>query len=174
MLTHLPCNSETKALMAPFRRMLAVRNLRDCFVSYMRYVAEHDLAVAPDVRWTALPEGRTRMEGFAKSIDAEHFFGLVHPMLDWRLDPGLITVRYEDIMGDKGSAASEQAVQALTEHLTGDRTATGAIVLSDITSRKTITSSGRRSRWQECWSDATKLAFERLGGNQMNRSLGYE
>ena len=95
-------------------------------------------------------------------------------MLDWRLDPGLITVRYEDIMGDKGSAASEQAVQALTEHLTGDRTATGAIVLSDITSRKTITSSGRRSRWQECWSDATELAFERLGGNQMNRSLGYE
>ena len=95
-------------------------------------------------------------------------------MLNWRLVSDLVTVRYEDIVGDNGPEASNQVLQALTAHVIGDEREAGQIDLPAIKQRDTITASERRSRWQEWWSDVTEAAFERLGGNEINYALGYE
>jgi hypothetical protein len=169
LLSHLPFEEETSSLLQPFRRILAIRDLRDCFVSYMRYAAKYRFLADEAATWPGLPEGPERMAGFAESLEATQFFKLSTPVLSWRTDPDVLVLLYEDIVGDNGPEASDAAIKRLGRHVGASEA--GQVDLSVILGRDTITASGRRSRWQDYWNQTVDDAFGKLGGHALNEAI---
>lgn len=172
ILSHLPCSEEIRGLLSSFRIVFAVRELRSCFVSYMRYVAAHSLLSAQTDGWVAIAAPRERMARFAE-VDGEDFFKLVRPLVGWQEEARALTVRYEDLMGDNGAARADVALTALGRHLLDDPEAAGGVDRAAVLNQETLTSSGSRSVWADYWSDPVETIFDRAGGNELNARFGY-
>lgn len=171
-LNHLPDELRTRVATASFKRIFLVRNLRDCFVSYMRYVAKLGLLSSRSDGWSDLSSRVTQMERFAE-IDGQRFFELARPLEGWAVEPGTLQIRYEDIMGDNGKERRDAAVDAIIAHVGVPPADTMRPDLDRIREHDTLTATGARSKASEWWSPRVEAKFVELGGEALSRSLGY-
>jgi len=173
-VSHLPCDSETKKLATELRVVFLHRDLRDCLISLMRFIADSGRDACFGSAWIQMPDGPERLAAFMKTYD---WFCAqwVEPLLGWQKQAGVLSVSFEDLMGDNGQVQQRLCVQALCSHVGIDPMAIDLdrILLSAL-NVSTLTWSGNRSRRDQYWSSAAEATFKKMKGIELNRKLGYD
>ena len=173
---HIPYNPEHSRLLASFVRILVVRELRDSFVSYMRFEAKRmagDQGRHPGRRaWAEATDPRVRMAAFLRDFGAE-LTDTYRAVAPWAEDPGVLRFSFEELLGDAGRAAQVDAIQRIRGAVGAAGDDDPEAILSESIGVETLTFSGGRTRYEEFWSDEAEEQFVQLGGEALNEKLGY-
>lgn len=173
MVGHIGCDVGTRGTLAPFRRFLTVRELRQCLVSHMRFFANEGRGMGHDTKWKEIGEPKRRMRTFLE-IYAQELLTWARQVAGWSDDSATLQVRFECLLGDEGESAQLALIREIAAHLTiefSDHEAAELIKL--VLNRPTKTWSGKRSTLQEYWDQDCEAIFSANGGQELNDQLGY-
>jgi len=168
-------NPEVRALFADFKVVMMYRNLRDAYVSLVRYFSEirrdtvsvHKAKLFYEdlqslLAWDLNHEGPYRLIGFRE-------------LCAWRQEPNVYALRYEDVVGDFGRERQMEVMHDLRTFLgvsLGDEVL--ADILDTVIGQPTVTKTDRRTVASEHWSDEVERLYRRIGFPDLNRELGYD
>jgi hypothetical protein len=173
---HLPCAPEIRSLVAGFRIVVAIRDLRDAMLSLMRFqVATGRTGFGPaDAPWRTGESGPRRFQAFLETAGIVYLSGFAG-LADWLKLDAVQVVRFETLSGDHGRDAQVAAVAAVAAH-TGITIGEGdaAKAIDDTLGASTLTWSGGRSRRDDFWDEEVAAVFAAIGGVEANRRFGYE
>jgi hypothetical protein len=172
VLSHLPANEQTEILLHDFKKIIAIREIRACIVSFMRYTATHNFSTHC-FEWKEMPENPEKMLTFLKT-EGENFFLLATPVIGWLQKPNVCVLKYEELMGDMGELGIKQALQRIYSFLSVPDTISLTFNLDEILAVDTITKSDKRSFVSPYWNDDVEALFVELGGQLLNDKLGYK
>jgi hypothetical protein len=173
---HLPPDDRCLAALAGFRVLVVCRELRQAFISLVRFLAANDPLDADLARrLNELPDGPERvLLALDSAVTRDWYLPLCRAMVGWLAQPGALLVRFETLAGDDGPDAQEGLVCRIAEHLglatsREESRAAGR----DSLNQPTLTYSGRRSSLDTYWNDAVEARFQVVGGPDINRLFGY-
>jgi hypothetical protein len=106
-----------------------------------------------------MPDSPGKMERFLEK-HGSYFLENILVMRDWVLHPGVLSLSFEEILGDHGAARQRQAVQQIVD-LLGISLPPERIseVLKQCLGKETLTFSGKRSSRKELWSEFVEGFF---------------
>ncbi len=171
---HLPSSDEIRRPLAGFRIVFALRELRHAFVSWARFVVAEsmDRQVAEAAR--QLPDGPDRVLLVLTRLAHGWLVPVCRAMLGWYTDPGVLPVRFEDLVGQNGPDTQAEIAGRLAAHLgLPIPTPQAVAVVRGCIGRDTLTFSGSRSDLSTHWDDRLEDWFRSVGGADLNRELGY-
>jgi hypothetical protein len=169
---HLECTPAVRAHLSGFKVVFIYRDLRDAFVSWLRFHRDTGREDHLNWIWAEHPDPREQLVLFLRAM-GETFFETCGWLLPWYSDPAAFPVRFETLHGDDGPAARERACRELAAFLDHPDPAGAPAVLPGLLTAQTLTSSGARTRRDEYWSAAAEELFLRFGGRELNETLGY-
>lgn len=173
MVGHVGANKETKETLAPFKRFLTVRELRQCFVSHMRFFMNDGRGIEHGSDWKVIEDPKTRMRAFLE-IYAEELLTWTRRVSAWLDDPGLLRVPFECVVGDMGQTAQKRLMIEVATHINLPLSEEQAgQLISGVLNRPTKTWSGQRSSLDEYWDESCEKIFVELGGVELNSLLRY-
>jgi Sulfotransferase domain len=168
LVSHFPCLPRVIAQLDRFKTIFTYRSLRDVLVSVMRWVARK--AQAGDIidGWERLPDCPDKMQFFMERYGAS-YLGTFATMRDWIVQPGVLSISFEEIQGDFGPAVQASAVERMLDFM-GLRVPSDQIgrVLAQCLGKETLTFSGKRSNHRDVWSDKVEDLFQQHGGGDLN------
>lgn len=167
---HLPHSERVESAFAGFSIIFLRRDVRDAFVSFMRYMGRNRYGSASE-GWGDLPDGRAKMTVFAHRHGAE-FFSMAMPMASWCDAETITCVTFEDLVGDNGTETQLTAIANLAD-VVGPRRTRADELIRQALAADTLTRSSERTHFESCWSDEVDQLFSDLGGYTLNRALGY-
>ena len=168
-----------------YRSLLMLRDPRDVVVSAHHYVAKmesHDLHRrfteayrTPDERMMATITGFTADE---YGRGQESIGARLERYVPWLSTPGVLIVRFEDLIGEAGGgtrAAQERAVADVAAHVgrSLDPAAAAAVARAVWSDKSSTFREGRVGGWREHLTPAHVEAFKEVAGRQLVE-LGYE
>jgi hypothetical protein len=172
---HLSCTPNNREILAPFVRILCLREVRHALVSYMRFEARRCAAdplwLAGARFWLDAPDNIARMRGFL-ATNAEGYLRLVRGIHGWTHEPGVITCRFEDLVGENGAVAQHRSAESVAVGIGLDASA-GLTALLGALGQPTLTYSGRRTTLEGFWNSSSEAFFREIGGHEVNELLGY-
>lgn len=147
-----------------------VRNLRDVVLSLYRFFLEKVEPMDPeDWRWRGLPS-KKKLEGFISYVhdkDLKHVRSIARHLLQ---DREAILLRYEDLCRGVIPRDASDKIKCMAPHLATDLPR----ALKNTHGKRTPTLLGKRTRWQEAWTDTLENYFQTSGLAEFNSRLGYE
>lgn len=158
---HLEHSREREHLFRNFRIILAQREIRSALVSYARMLGFAGKA-GPELTERIGNEG-------VSALIADRGAGLlrtIERMIPWRDCGNVLFVRFEDLHADPLNVTG-----AISEFL-GVQVDDPSETMRRARDKHTFTKSQRFPDLS--WDDAAEELFERLGGPELNRRLGYE
>lgn len=173
---HLYHEARIIDVLAEFARIVCVRDVRDALSSMMRFEFRRmsaDPLRYPNRRaWISEPTDRRRMLGFVHAFGPELIadFERIRPWCD---DQDSVVARFETIMGDDGQDSQIRLVSQICAKLGVWPESTGDAILARSMFTETLTYSGKRTDYRRFWSSEVDDAFNSMGGNLVNSSLGY-
>jgi hypothetical protein len=171
---HLPASDEVRRTLADFRTAFAFRELRHAFVSWARFVVSEsmDRAVAEAAR--QFPDGPDRVLLVLTRLAHGWLVPTCRAMLGWLTAPGVLPVRFEDLVGQNGPGPQADVAARLVGHLGLSTPPPEAVAaVRGCVGRDTLTYSGTRSDLSTHWDDRLEDWFRSVGGADLNRKLGY-
>ncbi len=170
---HLEHEPHSIAATRHLRRILLIRDARDCLISFMRFFEIPGRAERKPKTWTTLSEGPDRLGAFLDQWGAE-LVPFMRGVLGWMNEPDVLVVRFEELMGDMGLGAQRQTLEAITQHV-GVSTSQDIVSLfaREVVGTPTKTYSGARSESSRFWDERVEMRFVQLGGDALQRELGY-
>ncbi len=170
---HLEHSAQTVEATAKLRRILLIRHPRDALVSFMRFFELPGRAKSEPKTWMATADGPDRLLAFLEQWGAR-LLGLMQGVTGWLNEPEVLVVRFEALMGDAGCAAQRRTLEAVAQHAGVPSPPDPlALFLQDVVGKPTKTWSGARSEVARYWDGQVEAQFIRLGGDAMQRALGY-
>lgn len=171
-LSHLPCDAEVCEVLVNCKVVFLYRDLRDCVISYMRFLASTGRDNSAASEWIRL-SGTDRLVAFLELYS--WFFEAAAAMLKWTTHPAAIAVSYEALAGDGGPQTQVAALLRVCEHIGRPSDASRASrILADCQNKNTLTWSGKRTLRSEFWSSRAEELFISHGGQMVNKVLGYQ
>ncbi len=172
-VSHLECTPRVRGHLSGFKVVFVHRDLRDALVSWLRFHQDTGREEQWNWIWAKHASKQERFAVFLREA-GEVFFGVCHAMRPWFADPAAFPVKFETLHGDDGPDLQQRLCRELAEFLDhADPSAASALVLPGLTTTKTLTSSGSRTRREEYWSEAAEELFLRFGGAELNALFGY-
>lgn len=161
--------------------VVAIRDPRDVVVSLMH----HSISKPQHFLHAALSGLRSEKERLralivgVRSSNGELRQGVAHQIdmiLGWLKDPRVLTVRFEDLVGNQGGgsdAAQHRAINALALHI-GIELAPGDVerIGRDMFGKGRTFRKGQIGAWAEVFDDELKQIFDQEVGNRI-LSMGY-
>jgi hypothetical protein len=166
---HLPCKAEIVGITAPFRRLYLTRDLRTALISYMRFMQSTGRFNAKELSWYAIADPRERLVDFLATSAPQLLNGLYKGLAGWLRVPGVMHVRFEDLMHDSETAV--RAVESVAEFLRVT-VSDARGVFNQCVASETITKSDGLTRLDEYWSPQAEEQFTKIGGPGLNTRLG--
>jgi hypothetical protein len=172
-VSHLECTPHTRKLLSGFKVVFVYRDLRDAFVSWLRFHADTGREARWNWIWPRYPNKQEQLAVFLREAGAL-FFGLCRAMQPWFADSSTFPVRFETLHGDDGPEPQARLCRELAAFLDHANPAEApAIALPDLTTTPTLTSSGSRTKRGEYWSESAEELFLQFGGEELNAAFGY-
>jgi hypothetical protein len=166
---HLPCKAEVVGFTACFRRLYLTRDLRTALISYMRFLQSTGRMGAKELSWYSIFDPKERLLNFLTTSAPQLLDGLYHDLAGWLHVPGVLHVRFEDLVHDSETAVRVvESVAGFLRVPAGDTR--GA--LSRTLASETITKSDGRTRLDDFWSPEAEAQFVAIGGPELNARLG--
>ncbi len=171
-VSHLPCCNDVEEVCQQrgIKVFFLCRDLRDCLVSYMRFLADTGRDNSHESQWIK-EQGPRRLLCFLKSYG--WFLAAAEPLVPWQDSSVAVSLRYEELAGDFGRQAQQQALDRVCQQLGVGLNVQAHAVLQDSLNRPTLTWSGGRTDRSAYWSDEVEELFVRLGGAAVNALLNY-
>lgn len=172
-VSHLECSPRTRDCLVGFKVVFVYRELRDAFVSWLRFHQDTGREQQWNWIWSAHPDPRERLVVFMR--EAGHvFFDLCRAMRPWITEPTAFPVRFETLHGDEGAIVQEKLCRELAGFLDhANPVQAPSAVLPGLTTTQTLTSSGSRTKRDEFWSATAEELFQSAGGGELNAAFGY-
>lgn len=126
---HVPWTAETARLVreAGLKHLLIVRDPRDVLVSFLHFVVRPEHRLSRDFLPLQADERlHLALDGGVGPRSGQHIEGLAASfaaILAWRREPGVLLLRFEDLIGERGHGSIEaqrRAVQAICQALALD------------------------------------------------------
>jgi hypothetical protein len=170
---HLEYEPHSIAATRHLRRILLIRNARDCLVSCMRFFEIPGRAETKPKIWMTMSEGPDRLQAFLDQWGAD-LIPYMRGVLGWMKEPDVLVVRFEELMGDMGPGIQRRTLEAIAQQV-GVSTSQDLVSLfaRDVVGKPTKTYSGARSETRRYWDEQVEMRFVRLGGDALQRDLGY-
>ncbi|HEX3727316.1 MAG TPA: sulfotransferase domain-containing protein [Pirellulales bacterium] len=168
---HLAHSAPTAALLNGWKVLFLYRDLRDAAISHMRFFAETGRGGPETAVWGQRPDGPEKLDRFLE-LHGSSLIPSCCDMIAWMLEPQVLSVSYESLMGDLGADAQAATISDITSWL--DLTPplkSPAELLKSVVGVNTKTWSGRRTVRERYWNGDVERRFDGLGGNQANRLL---
>ena len=173
-VSHLPPDYDVEDACRDFniKVLFLFRDLRDCAISYMRFLADTGRDKSRHSDWMKAEDGPER---FRKYLEVYNwFFRAAEPLLSWRNNDRAYSVQYEALVGDFGEEVQHGVLDMICRHLSIDADSIDfPQILRASLNVSTLTWSGNRTERSDYWSEACERAFVELGGADVNRQLGY-
>jgi sulfotransferase family protein len=166
---HLPCKAEVIVFTASFRRLYLTRDLRSALISYMRFLQVTGRMGAKESSWYSISDPKERLLNFLTTSAPQLLVGLYNDLTGWLHVPGVMHVRFEDLVHDPETAV--RVVKSVAEFL-GDPAGDARGVLSRSLASETITKSEGLTRLDDFWSPEAEEQFIVIGGRELNARLG--
>jgi hypothetical protein len=168
---HLPYNEDVKSGFSDFRKIFLYRNLRDSIVSYMRFTAKKNIPGYE--KWSSLPNTPNKLLEFLK-MGAQDFFKIASPMVEWLNDDEVLSICFEELLGDNGKEKQQIVIKKIIEFIGVSNIDENLYErLLNVFGSDTVTWSGKRSNWQEYWNEDVEDSFVKMEGESINCVLGY-
>jgi len=156
---HLACDERTVTAFAPFRIVHLRRELRASLVSCFKFCVETG-------RHRVAEGGRADLAEWMRTW-GRHVVQEAAGTAGWMGRPGVLSLRFEDLRARPG-----EAVNMIARHLGVDGV-DGEALYAEACATRTLTRSGSKVSFDEVWTDEVEAAFRELGGDSVNRKLGY-
>ncbi len=174
---HVLCCDESAYALRNFRRLMVVRDLRDCMVSSFRFRIKRAAYLPRNSRqrydFSGLNDENLRpffARWLADSMQT-HIEDYSAP-LAWLDDPLVFIYSFEQMQGDSGADLSADLVVALAQFVGLSLTSAEALQsLKDIIGAPTRTFSGSRSSRDAYWSDEAEAIFLASGLAQIDARI---
>jgi hypothetical protein len=166
-------HGDARMLFSGFKVVVMFRNLRDVYVSLLRYFRERGDMPAWGVEAELLSEWPAIVAWDMDKLGPFRRLGF-EAMAMWRQEPNALCLRYEEVVGDLGPDTQIDALQRLTRFLGVEysRKRLGDIA-ETVVGTQTVTKMDRRTVASEYWSDEVEWMYQRIGFPELNRELGY-
>jgi hypothetical protein len=162
-----------RAGLVDFRVVVMFRNLRDVYVSLLRYFRERGdmpLVGAQTVLQDDLPR---LLEWDLDRVGPYRLLGF-QGLERWRDEPNALCLRYETVIGAEGDQAQLDALRRLSTFLDVTRSDDHlADVLQTVIGQPTVTMMAEPTVASAHWSEAVERRYRRIGFPALNRELGY-
>ncbi len=174
---HVPFSERAATALADFAVIVALREPRAALLSMMRF-EERRMRADPERgdtlrrAWIAEAAGSNRMVAFLETFGPE-LIGLFAGILAWLDQPGVMSCRFETLMGDDGIAARDALIARLLA-ISGAKVADPAALADRAINQDTLTFSGQRSCLEGIWDDRCEARFASCGGLAADKSLGQK
>lgn len=166
---HLPGKAEIVGITAPFRRFYLTRDLRTALISYMRFMQATGRMGAKHMSWYSISDPRERLVDFLATSAPLLLNALYKSLAGWLHVPGVMHVRFEDLVHDPETAV--QVVESVAKFL-GVALGDARHVLGRSMASDTITKSDGLTRLDDFWSPQAEKQFIAIGGPELNAHLG--
>lgn len=167
---HLLPLDETKNVLTDFKKIYLVRNIRNCLVSYMRFLRDTGRQYAETQPWFHMEDPKRQFSGFLQTLGESLIFHWAGQQ-KWRDDPQVFCTSYENLLGITETAIAEINELSLFLEVKPENVNN---ILEQANKTKTITKSKNTSDWKVYWSDEAEELFNSFGGFSLNKLLGYE
>lgn len=147
--------------------VVVVRELRESFAELMQFGTE-TRRHAKHNDWINIENPKDRM--MAWLIRSEmHWFKNAREISGFQNSESVLVLPHEELRQSDGHTVSR-----IAEHLECEITSTQACgILQEALKQKTVETIAPY-RFEDCWSDDAEALFQRRGGLELNRKLGYE
>jgi hypothetical protein len=115
IVSHLTGTDETEHLCADFVKIMPVREMRETFVSHMRFFADTERSTPGKKDWLALADGPERTVAALRDFGPTHV-DMCRAVLGWHGREGVLAIRFEDLWGDKGRLRQHRVVAEVADH----------------------------------------------------------
>lgn len=170
---HIPCSEQVWSALEGFSRVFIFRELRHAFMSWGRFVIAEDMDERAAEAAQTIPEGPERVRWALNLKSSEWLVSTCRDMVAWRRAPGVLPIRFEDLVGDNGSDAQDRVINALARHLRLPFDEDARRAARACVGAETLTWSGSRSVLGFHWDGRLEEWFQSVGGPELNISLGY-
>jgi hypothetical protein len=168
VVSHFPYTAEVRDQLKRFKVLFTYRDVRDTFVSTMRWVARKGQAVGSPEGWEGWPDSPEKMLKFIEKHGA-HYLWDIKCMKDWAAQPGVLSLSFEELQGDFGRARQARAVERIAELVKAPLPDGGVdAVLRKSLGKETLTFSGKRSSRDGVWSDRVDKFFRDYGADEVD------
>lgn len=171
---HLPCFDSVKMVLKNFKKIFVYRDLRDVFISHLRFVCSTEREVKDTQSFRDLPDGVEKMLAHMK-VFRYFLIGEAEKLLGWLNEKDVFITSFEDLYGDNGKKIQIEVINELCkflnisyEQIDHDK------IMYQLIRTPTITWSGNRSKREIFWNDKVESFFEEIGGKKINEQLGYK
>ncbi len=174
-VSHLPCEEDIQIVCRQnaIKIFFLARDLRDCAISYMRFLADTGRDASAQAEWMQVEDGPRRLIRFLETYD--WFFAVARSVISWQSSPIANIIHFEQLLGDYGTAAQRRAIEQICAHVELDTERIDVhSVLNSTLHIPTLTWSGQRTQRSFYWSDRAQQRFVELGGDALNCYLGYK
>jgi len=162
-----------RAGLAGFKVVVMVRNLRDVYVSLLRYFRERRDMPLVGVQTALLDDLARLLEWDMDRVGPHRLLGF-QGLARWRDEPNALCLRYEAVVGDEGRETQLDALRRLATFLGGtgpdDRLAD---ILRTVIGQPTVTKMEEPTVAAAHWSEEAERRYRRIGFPALNRELGY-
>jgi Sulfotransferase domain len=168
VVSHFPFTPDVHDQLKRFKILFTYRDVRDTFVSTMRWVAKKGKAVGSPEGWEDQPDSPEKMLKFIEKHGA-HYLWDIKCMKDWTAQPGVLSLSFEELQGDFGPDRQTRAVQRIAD-LVGIPLPEGGVgpILEKSLGKETLTFSGKRSSRDGVWSDKVDKFFRDYGADEID------
>jgi len=171
---HLRHTANMKLLLKQFKKIFLYRNLREVFVSHMRFVCDTERDQEYTKPFRNLPDGPEKIMKHMK-IYKNFLIGETHHIIGWLNEDDVLKISFEDIYGDKGKDKQKKIIHEVCQFLDLEKNKIDSEkILEHLIGSPTLTWSGERSKLELFWNDEVESLFIEIRGKEINQELGYE
>ncbi len=173
-VAHIGYLKENASVLSDFVQLHCVRNLRDVLVSHMRFTLDSRLKTGPSGDWWRGREGYQLLTAYLGGPAKDYIVTRILPMAAWFQKRDVLTLRFEELIGDDGEIAQRNCVEKICDKLELPvPTDILTILQRDVIGKETRTYTGSRSDHRNYWNDEVEEIFRDLGLDRVNAALGY-
>lgn len=167
---HLSHKIASVGALKGFQIIFLSRDLRECLVSYVRFMMETGRAAVRGCVWAGIADPTERLMAYFR-VDGPVMVQLFRDMAAWLLEPNVTSLRFADL---KSPASAPDWLPPLTARLGLILPADPLGLVREALDSDTITKSKSPTVLSTVWSPECQTWWEDCGGPDINRLFGYD
>lgn len=165
---HIFHSQKAKKTLKDHKIILTQRNIKNCLISMMNFLEESKRMTEVDIDvWHKKLDQKEKFFYFL-SLRGRGFINNCKNILPW-IDEKLLIIKFENII-DRSKNIKE--VEKISDYLNIEKKNYTKILEKSL-QKKTLTKSSRDTNLNNYWSQSAENLFNNLGGNIINKKLGY-
>lgn len=165
---HVFFSPKAKEMLKNHKIILTQRNIKTALISMMNFLEEKKRMTEADLNtWHLKKDQREKFYYFLR-LRGVGFINNCNNILPW-INENLLIIKFENIIDPSNNI---KEVKKISDYLKIE-TENYNMILKRSFKKNTVTKSSKNSDLNNYWSQSSENLFEHIGGNILNKKLGY-